>query len=115
MHFPEGATPKDGPSAGIAIVCCLVSLLKGIVIDPLTAMTGEICLRGDVLPVGGVKEKVMAAKRSGIARVLIPLKNVVDLKDMEIDIEVVGVRSIDEVLFHMGLSDHRQFRIEARL
>jgi ATP-dependent Lon protease len=115
VHFPEGSTPKDGPSAGITIVCCLVSLLKGIVIDPLTAMTGEICLRGDVLPVGGVKVKVMAAKRSGITRVLIPIKNLVDLKDSKIDIEVIGVKSIDEVLLHMGLLDLGKIRIEARL
>jgi ATP-dependent Lon protease len=82
IHIPAGAIPKDGPSAGITLACSLVSLLTGLTIKPDTAMTGEITLRGKVLPVGGIKEKVIAAKSAGITRVLLPDKNEKDLEDV---------------------------------
>ncbi len=82
IHFPEGATPKDGPSAGVAIVTALVSLLKGKPINPGIAMTGEITLHGKVLPVGGIREKVIAAKRAGIKTVILPEWNRKDLEEV---------------------------------
>ncbi len=82
VHFPEGATPKDGPSAGIALVASLVSLLKNRPIKRRLAMTGEITLRGKVLPVGGIKEKMLAARRSGIREVLLPADNIHDLNEL---------------------------------
>ena len=82
IHFPEGATPKDGPSAGIAITTALVSILTGIPVRSDVAMTGEITLRGEVLPIGGLKEKLLAAHRGGIKTVLIPHQNVKDLADI---------------------------------
>ena len=82
IHFPEGAIPKDGPSAGVALLSCLISLFKNKAIVKNLAMTGEITLRGDVLPIGGVREKAMAAHRSGIDRVIIPAANWFDLDDI---------------------------------
>jgi len=82
IHLPAGAIPKDGPSAGIALTCSLVSLLTGIPVPSELAMTGELTLRGKVLPVGGVKEKVIAAKSAGITRVILPSKNEKDLEDV---------------------------------
>ncbi|MEO0108116.1 MAG: endopeptidase La [candidate division WOR-3 bacterium] len=82
IHVPAGATPKDGPSAGVAISASLMSLLKEIPIDPLIAMTGEITLSGRVLPIGGVKEKVLAANRAGISTVLLPQENKKDLTEI---------------------------------
>ena len=82
VHIPAGAIPKDGPSAGVTLTCSLVSLLTGIPVMPDLAMTGEVTLRGKVLPVGGVKEKVIAAKSAGIKRVLLPTKNEKDLVDV---------------------------------
>ena len=82
IHIPAGAIPKDGPSAGVTLACSLVSLLTGIPVAPELAMTGEITLRGKVLPVGGVKEKVIAAKSAGITRVILPGKNEKDLEDV---------------------------------
>ncbi|AKU91522.1 endopeptidase La [Vulgatibacter incomptus] len=102
VHFPAGAIPKDGPSAGVTIVTALVSLLTGIQARGDTAMTGEITLRGQVLPVGGIKEKVLAAHRAGIKRVVLPERNrkdVVDVPDQareELEFHFVG--SLDEVL-----------------
>ncbi len=102
IHVPEGATPKDGPSAGIAMVTALVSSLTGNPVRADVAMTGEITLRGEVLPIGGLKEKLLAAHRGGIKRVLIPHDNVRDLKDIpdnvKGDIEICPVKWIDEVL-----------------
>jgi ATP-dependent Lon protease len=102
IHFPEGATPKDGPSAGIAITTALVSVFTGIPVRSDIAMTGEITLRGEVLPIGGLKEKLLAAHRGGIKLVLIPEENVKDLIDIPDNvknaIEIVPVRWIDKVL-----------------
>ncbi|MCL2000716.1 MAG: endopeptidase La, partial [Planctomycetes bacterium] len=83
IHFPEGATPKDGPSAGIALVAALVSLLVKTPLRPRLAMTGEITLRGKVLPVGGIKEKVLAARRSGIRDIILPVGNLHDLDELQ--------------------------------
>jgi ATP-dependent Lon protease len=82
VHVPAGATPKDGPSAGLAIAASLVSLLRGLVLDPRVAMTGEITLTGRVLPVGGIKEKVLAARRAGIELVILPERNRKDLAEI---------------------------------
>lgn len=102
IHVPEGATPKDGPSAGIAMTTALVSVLTGIPVRADVAMTGEITLRGEVLPIGGLKEKLLAAHRGGIKLVLIPEENVKDLADIpdnvKNSIEIVPVRWIDKVL-----------------
>jgi ATP-dependent Lon protease len=102
IHFPDGATPKDGPSAGIAITTALVSVLTGIPIRSDVAMTGEITLRGEVLPIGGLKEKLLAAHRGGIKLALIPEENVKDLIDIPDNvknaIEIIPVRWIDKVL-----------------
>ncbi len=102
VHVPEGATPKDGPSAGIAMVTALVSALSGVPVRADVAMTGEITLRGRVLPIGGLKEKLLAALRGGIKTVLIPLENKKDLadipKNVTQDLEIIPVKWIDEVL-----------------
>ena len=83
IHFPEGAIPKDGPSAGVTMVSAIVSALGNIPVRKDVAMTGEITLRGKVLPIGGLKEKTLAAYRSGISTVLIPEGNVKDLDDID--------------------------------
>ena len=102
IHVPSGAVPKDGPSAGITMFTALASLFTGRKVDPHLAMTGEITLRGVVMPIGGVKEKLLAAQRAGITRVLIPRENVPDLKDLPEEsrdkIEVIPVDSIEDVL-----------------
>ena len=102
IHLPEGATPKDGPSAGIAICTALVSVLTGIPVRADVAMTGEITLRGEVLPIGGLKEKLLAAVRGGIGLALIPEENVKDLAEIPDSIknriEIVPVKWIDRVL-----------------
>ncbi|MFN3564935.1 MAG: endopeptidase La, partial [Burkholderiaceae bacterium] len=102
IHLPEGATPKDGPSAGIAIATALVSTLTGIPVRPDIAMTGEITLRGEVLAIGGLKEKLLAAHRGGIKTVLIPEENVKDLAEIPETVknrlEIVPVKWIDRVL-----------------
>src|SRR5262249_39704276 len=101
-HLPEGATPKDGPSAGIGIVTSMVSMLTGIPVRADVAMTGEITLRGEVLAIGGLKEKLLAAHRGGIKTVLIPDENVKDLVDIPDNVknkvEIVPVKWIDKVL-----------------
>jgi ATP-dependent Lon protease len=102
IHVPEGATPKDGPSAGIAMTTALVSIFTGIPVRADVAMTGEITLRGEVLPIGGLKEKLLAAMRGGIKTVLIPEQNVKDLAEIPTNVkgalEIVPVRWIDKVL-----------------
>ena len=102
IHVPEGATPKDGPSAGIAMTTAMVSVFTGIPVRADVAMTGEITLRGEVLPIGGLKEKLLAAHRGGIKTVLIPEQNVKDLTEIPDNVknklEIVPVRWIDKVL-----------------
>jgi len=102
IHVPEGATPKDGPSAGIAMTTALVSIFTGIPVRADVAMTGEITLRGEVLPIGGLKEKLLAAHRGGIKTVLIPEQNVKDLAEIPDNVknklEIVPVRWIEKVL-----------------
>ena len=104
VHVPEGATPKDGPSAGIAMTTALVSALTGIPVRADVAMTGEITLRGEVLAIGGLKEKLLAAHRGGIKTVLIPEENVKDLTEIPDNIknrlDIHPVKWIDEVLGH---------------
>lgn len=106
IHLPEGATPKDGPSAGIAICTAIVSVLTGIPVRADVAMTGEITLRGEVLPIGGLKEKLLAAVRGGIRQVLIPEENVKDLAEIpetvKNRIEITPVKWIDKV-FELAL------------
>ncbi len=102
IHVPEGATPKDGPSAGIGMVTSIVSSITNIPIRRDIAMTGEITLTGQVLPIGGLKEKLLAAHRTGIKEVLIPKENKKDLVDMPKkiidDIKITTVEHADEVL-----------------
>ncbi len=102
IHVPEGATPKDGPSAGIAMVTSIISAVTEIPVNKNVAMTGEITLRGLVLPIGGLKEKLLAAHRAGIKKVLIPIENKKDLSEVPktvLDsIEVIPVKNVDEVL-----------------
>jgi ATP-dependent Lon protease len=102
VHVPEGAIPKDGPSAGIGMCTALASALTNIPVRADVAMTGEITLRGEVLPIGGLKEKLLAAHRGGIKTVMIPHENQRDLADIPDNIkenlEIIPVRWIDEVL-----------------
>ncbi len=104
VHVPEGATPKDGPSAGVAMVSSIVSVLTGVPVRHDVAMTGEITLRGRVLPIGGLKEKRLAALRGGIKTVLIPRENEKDLADIPDNVkrgmEIVPTSTVDEVLEH---------------
>jgi ATP-dependent Lon protease len=102
LHFPAGAIPKDGPSAGVTIISALISLFTGSKTRSDTAMTGEITLRGLVLPVGGIKEKVLAAHRNGIKNIIMPTRNKKDLIDIPIhikkEINFIFVKKVDEVL-----------------
>jgi len=104
VHVPEGATPKDGPSAGVAMVTAIVSVMSGIPVRRDVAMTGEITLRGRVLPIGGLKEKLLAALRGGIKTVLIPEENAKDLVEIpdsvKSGLEIIPVSRMDEVLTH---------------
>ena len=102
VHVPEGATPKDGPSAGVAMCTAIVSVLTGIPVRKDVAMTGEITLRGRVMPIGGLKEKLLAALRGGIKTVLIPKENEKDLAEIPDNVKrgltIIPVSSADEVL-----------------
>ena len=102
IHVPEGATPKDGPSAGVGMVTSIVSAITEIPVNKNVAMTGEITLRGLVLPIGGLKEKLLAAHRAGIKKVLIPIENKKDLievpKTILESMEIIPVKNVDEVL-----------------
>jgi ATP-dependent Lon protease len=102
IHVPEGATPKDGPSAGVGMVTSIISAITEIPVDKNVAMTGEITLRGIILPIGGLKEKLLAAHRAGIKKVLIPFENKKDLVEVPEAIlesmEIIAVQNVDEVL-----------------
>jgi ATP-dependent Lon protease len=102
IHVPSGAVPKDGPSAGVAMITALVSLLSGRPVRPRVAVTGEISLSGVVLPVGGIKEKVLGAKRAGIREVILPAENENNVKeDLQLltdEMEIHYVRTVDEAL-----------------
>merc|ERR1719263_993519 len=104
IHFPAGAMPKDGPSAGVTITTAIVSLMTGRLVRPDLAMTGEITLRGLVLPVGGIKEKLIAAHRAGMRSVLIPEKNEKDLRELPAtvtgEMNITLVKDISDVLSH---------------
>jgi ATP-dependent Lon protease len=104
VHVPEGATPKDGPSAGIAMATAIVSVMSGIPVRKDVAMTGEITLRGRVLPIGGLKEKLLAALRGGIKMVMIPEENAKDLAEVPDSVkngmEIIPVARMDDVLKH---------------
>jgi len=104
VHVPEGATPKDGPSAGVGMVTSIVSVLTGIAVKKDIAMTGEVTLRGNVLPIGGLKEKLLAALRGGIKTVLIPKENEKDLVEIPDNVKegltIIPVEHVSEVLKH---------------
>jgi ATP-dependent Lon protease len=102
VHVPSGSTPKDGPSAGVTLFTALASLITGRTVDPALAMTGEITLSGAVLPVGGNKEKILAAHRAGIKKIILPKENERDLPDVPADVRgelaFVPVETVEEVL-----------------
>jgi ATP-dependent Lon protease len=102
VHVPEGATPKDGPSAGVAMVTAIISIMTGIPVKKDVAMTGEITLRGRVLPIGGLKEKMLAALRAGIKTIVIPEENMKDLADIGEEVkshlQIVPASRMDDVL-----------------
>jgi ATP-dependent Lon protease len=104
LHIPAGAQPKDGPSAGVTIATALVSLFSGRTVSPFIGMTGEITLRGQVLPVGGIKEKILAAHRSGLTTIILPRRNEPDLDDLPEDVRnsmhFILANTIDDVLEH---------------
>ena len=107
IHVPDGATPKDGPSAGITLTTALASLLTGVAVPPDVAMTGEVSLQGDVNPIGGLPEKLMAAQRGGVTRVFIPRDNVDDLKDVAGEVRqalrITPVSTVEEVLLALNI------------
>ena len=115
VHVPEGATPKDGPSAGVAMVTSIVSALTDIKVKNSVGMTGEITLRGRVLPIGGLKEKLLAAKRGGIKTVLIPQDNKKDLieipENIKNKLKIIPVTSIDEVIANALVNTPQQLSI----
>jgi ATP-dependent Lon protease len=111
LHIPSGAQPKDGPSAGVTMATSLVSLISGRKVKPHVGMTGEITLRGQVLPIGGVKEKVLAAHRNGLRTVILPKRNKQDLDDVPEEIKksmkFIFVETVDEVLDAALEPDHK--------
>jgi ATP-dependent Lon protease len=106
LHVPAGAVPKDGPSAGVTMTSALVSLLRGVPVRPTVGMTGEVTLRGRVLPIGGVRQKVLAAHRSGLTDVVLPARNGPDLEDVPEEVR-------DAMRFH--LADHVDQVLEVAL
>ena len=102
IHVPSGAVPKDGPSAGVTMACALVSLVSGIAVKRDVAMTGELTLRGKVLPIGGLKEKLLAAARAGIRTVLIPAANLPELSEIPENVrnkvEIVPAKTMQDIL-----------------
>ena len=119
IHFPEGATPKDGPSAGIGITTAIISSLTGIPVYSDVAMTGEITLRGEVLPIGGLKEKLLAAHRGNIKKILIPEQNLKDLIDIPEEIkkgvDIIPVRWIDQVIDIALTKEPKSFTRETKV
>lgn len=108
IHVPAGAVPKDGPSAGITLTTALASLVTGIPVDAEYAMTGEVSLRGVVMPIGGLPEKLMAAQRAGVKRVFIPEENLDDLPDVADEVkealEIIPVHYVRDVLERVGIA-----------
>ena len=117
IHVPAGAVPKDGPSAGITMTTALASLITGRAVDPKIAMTGEVSLRGRVLPIGGLPEKLMAAVRSGVKKVFIPEENKRDLEDVAAEVrsklEIIPVREVQDVLKATGILDEEPSEAES--
>ena len=117
IHIPTGGVPKDGPSAGVTMMTSLVSLFTGIRVRSDVAMTGEITLRGKVLPVGGIKEKILAAHRAGIKRVILPERCMADLdevpQEVRDELEFVPVTKMDEVLYE-ALEDPSKLELAPR-
>ena len=111
IHIPEGAVPKDGPSAGVTMCTAIISTLTGTPVRKDVAMTGEITLRGKVLPVGGIREKVLAAHRAGIKKVLLPAENERDIEDIPKNVrrqlEFVLIHTVDEALEHALVKDEK--------
>ena len=109
IHVPAGAVPKDGPSAGITLTTALASLVTGKTVDPGYAMTGEVSLRGVIMPIGGLPEKLMAAQRAGVKRVFIPEENTDDLADVaqevKDELEIIPVHQVRDVLGRVGILD----------
>ncbi|MBR0386400.1 MAG: endopeptidase La, partial [Clostridia bacterium] len=109
IHVPDGATPKDGPSAGITLTTAIASLVTGTPVKSTIAMTGEISLRGEVTPIGGLPEKLMAAQRAGVKQVLIPSDNEDDLQDVAKEVleqlEIIPVRNLSEAFCVCGIED----------
>ena len=107
IHVPDGSTPKDGPSAGITLTTAIASLVTGHAVTPRIAMTGEVSLEGNVNPIGGLPEKLMAAQRAGVRKVLLPKDNVDDLRDVPEEVreklEIVPVETVEEVLKLTGI------------
>ena len=112
IHVPAGAVPKDGPSAGITLTTALASLVTGKPVHPEIAMTGEVSLRGVVMPIGGLPEKLMAAQRAGVKRVLIPEENTDDLRDVaeevKQELEMIPVHQVRDVLKLVGILEDEE-------
>jgi ATP-dependent Lon protease len=107
IHVPEGAVPKDGPSAGITLTTALASLVNNTAVSPEYAMTGEVSLRGDIMPIGGLPEKLMAAQGAGVKKVFIPKDNENDLEKVAEEVrnglEIRPVKTVEEVLRKIGV------------